>query len=108
MQMYLGLSILPNGSLLAIAESEIHLHPAAPGRLVGVLAEAIVAGKNQLIVTTHSEHILYALMALVAEGTLKQEQVVIHNVSNDEGTTRIQRLGLDRSGRITGGIPGFF
>jgi len=102
------LAILPNDSLLAIEEPEIHLHPAAQARLVSVLVEATLTGKNQLIVTTHSEHILYALMALVAEGTLKPEQVAIHNVANDEGTTRLQRLELDKSGRISGGIPGFF
>jgi predicted ATPase len=102
------LAILPGDSLLAIEEPEIHLHPAAQARLVSVLVEATLAGKNQLIVTTHSEHILYALMALVAEGTLKPEQIAIHNVANDDGTTRLQRLELDRSGRVAGGIPGFF
>jgi len=102
------LAILPDDSVLAIEEPEIHLHPAAQARLVGVLAEAMLAGKNQLIVTTHSEHILYTIMALVAEGTLKPEQVAIHNVGNDKGTTHLQRLELDTSGRIAGGIPGFF
>ncbi len=102
------LALLPNDAVLAIEEPEIHLHPAAQSRLVGVLAEAIRGANSQLLVTTHSEHILYALMALVAENALKPDEVFVHHVAYEAGATSIKRLALDSLGRIEGGIPGFF
>lgn len=107
-QVLTQLATLPADSTLAIEEPEIHLHPAAQARLVSVLVEAVLAGHSQLLLTTQSEHILYALMALVGEGTLKPEQVVVHHVANEEGATVLHRLELDSTGRIAGGIPGFF
>ncbi len=102
------LALLPNDALIAIEEPEIHLHPAAQTSLVNVLLEVTRAKKSQLLMTTHSEHVLYALMALVGEGTLKPEDIAIHHVAIDQGQTIAKRLDVDSSGRIKGGLPGFF
>jgi Fe-S cluster assembly ATPase SufC len=102
------LALLPKDALLIIEEPEVHLHPAAHSRLVSVLVQAVRHVASQLLLTTHSEHILYALMALVAERVLKPDDVAIYNVTNSNGVTQLKMLGLDNAGRISGGLPGFF
>src|SRR5579864_1380443 len=44
------------GSLVAIEEPEIHLHPKAQAALCRVLVDVVTSERKQLILTTHSEH----------------------------------------------------
>ena len=55
-----------NGATVMIEEPEIHLHPKAQAELASVLAAEAKAGDKQIIMTTHSEHILGRLLTLVA------------------------------------------
>ena len=56
------------GATVLIEEPEIHLHPKAQADLASVLAEEAKSGGKQMILTTHSEHVVGRLLTLVAEG----------------------------------------
>ena len=58
------------GATVMIEEPEIHLHPKAQADLAEVMVEEALAGKKQVIMTTHSESILGRLLTLVAEKKL--------------------------------------
>lgn len=87
------------GQLVFLEQPEIHLHPKAQVALARVLADA--AGRGvRVIAETHSVLLLTAIQALVAEGELPPEKVLLHWFERDEkGITRITTRELDEQGR---------
>ena len=72
------------GSTVLIEEPEIHLHPKAQADLAEVLAETAKAEDKQIIMTTHSEHLLSRLLTLVAEKKLYPKELAIYSFEKDE------------------------
>ena len=92
-----------------IEEPEIHLHPRAQADLASVLAEEAKAEDKQLIMTTHSEHILGRLLTLVAEKKLSPHELAIYAFEKDEqGVCTANELEVTEDGRVKGGIKDFF
>ena len=77
-QLLLTLAITPKRSLLAIEEPEIHLHPKAQTKLCDRLVEISKTHEKQLVVTTHSQYILYALVQAVKRATLTRDELAIY------------------------------
>ncbi len=89
--------------LVGIEEPELHLHPAAQPGMARMLASYARLGVQQLL-TTQSEHLLIALLQLVATGELAAGDLAIYHL--DAG--RAERLEVDERGRLAGGLKGFF
>jgi predicted ATPase len=102
------LAVAPEDSTVAIEEPEIHLHPRAQYELAKVLREAAIQEKKQLIITTHSEHILHSLLTAVAAGDLTTEDLSVNYFEKKDGVAEVRRLEVDDKGRVKGGLPGFF
>ena len=102
------LAVATEDSIVAIEEPEIHLHPRAQYELANVLREAAIQEKKQLIITTHSEHILHSLLTAVAAGDLAAEDLAVNYFEKKEGVAEVRRLEVDDKGRVKGGLPGFF
>lgn len=99
----------PSGSLLLIEQPEIHLHPKAQATLGDLLMEVVKAGDRQIIVETHSEHLLVRIQRRIAEQKFSHEQVAIYYFEPTPGGTKIHRLELDEYGQLVEPIPeGFF
>jgi predicted ATPase len=78
-QLLLMFGIVPSGSTLGIEEPEIHLHPKAQKKLCSLLAQLIKnVWKRQLIITTHSEHILYGFLSEMRNGNINREDLKIY------------------------------
>ncbi|MBC6473671.1 MAG: AAA family ATPase [Hormoscilla sp. GM102CHS1] len=60
----------PVGSIIILEQPEIHLHPAVQAGLADVLIDAINTRKVQIILESHSEHLLRRLQRRVAEQQL--------------------------------------
>jgi len=98
----------PVPSIVGIEEPEVHLHPKAQSELAKVLSEIAIKENKKLILTTHSEHILYRLLIEIAKGNLKSEDLAIYHFAlSDEGITKVERLIPDEKGRLDKGIPDF-
>lgn len=94
---------------ILIEEPEIHLHPRAQADLASVLADVAKSEEKQLIMTTHSEHILGRLLTLVAEGTLTPDELAIYAFEKDEkGVCTANELEVTNEGKVKGGIKDFF
>jgi hypothetical protein len=98
----------PRGAVVAIEEPEIHLHPRAQGSLVDVLVQLALDEDKQLMLATHSEHILLRLLTAVAEGKLKPDDVSVYYFEQRDGVATAKPLEVNRSGAIEGGLKGFF
>ncbi len=98
----------PAHSLIGIEEPEVHLHPKAQSELAKVLIEITKEERKNIILTTHSEHILYRILIELAKGTLKLEDLAIYHFRlSKDGVTQVKRLKPDEKGRLKGGIPDF-
>ena len=92
-----------------IEEPEIHLHPRAQAELAEVLAETAKAEDKQIIMTTHSEHILSRLLTLVAEKSLSPDQLAIYSFEKDDkGECSATEIEVTELGQVTGGLTGFY
>ena len=65
------------GDLLLIENPEVHLHPAGQAHMGQFLAEVAQAGV-QVVIETHSDHVLNGIRRSVKAGWLNPEQVAIH------------------------------
>ncbi len=97
-----------NSTTICIDEPEIHLHPAAQAHLTEVLVDIAHAEDQQLILTTHSEHILMGLLTAVAKGTLAAEDLKVYYFTREGDAARVERLEVTENGQIKGGLKGFF
>ena len=102
-----ALSINREGILL-IENPEVHLHPAGQALMGQFLADVAQAGV-QVILETHSDHILNGIRRAVKVGRLPAEQVSIHFFqSREDAGPQVVSPFLDRTGNIDPWPQGFF
>ena len=65
------------GGLLLLENPEVHLHPAGQAAMGEFLAEAAAAGV-QVLVETHSDHVLNGIRRAVKKGLLPAEDAALH------------------------------
>lgn len=97
-----------DGDLLLIENPELHLHPAGQARMGRFLAEVAAAGR-QVLLETHSDHVLNGVRRAVKDGRLDAEDVAVHFFQpRSEDRPQVVSPALDRDGRIEYWPPGFF
>jgi predicted ATPase len=94
------------GSVSMIEEPEISLHIESQLELPRMFSDAIKEGK-QVIVTTHSEHLILALKPLIVNGELKPEDVAIWHFEKTPEGTKAKKLNLTDKGIVEGWIPSY-
>lgn len=99
----------PVGGLVLIENPEAHLHPRgqmAMGRLVALAASAGI----QMIVETHSDHLLNGVRLAVKRGELNSTDVNMHFFSRDPALRRSTFVSpnIQPDGKLTFWPEGFF
>lgn len=94
--------------ILLIENPEVHLHPAGQAQMGQFLADVARVGV-QVIVETHSDHILNGIRRSVKSGRLPAEDVVIHFFKpRSQDVAQVTSPVLDDSGNIDAWPEGFF
>lgn len=102
-------SLLSRDGLMLVEQPEVHLHPRLQAEVGDLFIDAVVSGGAQLLVETHSEHLVLRLLRRVREGILDPEDLAILYVDlDDEGNAFVRRLGVDADGDLEDGWPGGF
>jgi len=97
-----------SGGILLIENPEVHLHPAGQALMGRFLADVAMAGV-QVIVETHSDHVLNGIRRAVKDERITPEQVVIHFFKpRTKGNSQVLSPQLDRFGNIDTWPDGFF
>jgi len=91
---------VPEGSTVILEQPEIHLHPLAQAHLADVIVNAAQRRKVQVIVESHSEHLLLRLQRRIAEETLDSQDVRLYFCDAPRGVSRLLPLQLDLLGSI--------
>lgn len=115
-QAILLLSVLAGtkaGSVIAIDEPEIHLHPKGQTRLAKMMMELGKSQDKQIIFATHSEHMIYPFLASIAskqENSLNLSDLAIYYVGIDDKTnlSKVEPLEINEHGQIRGGLRDFW
>ena len=103
------LILADEGSTVLIEEPEIHLHPKAQADLAEVLAETAKADDKQIIMTTHSEHLVERLLLLVAEDRLTADELAIYSFAkNEKGECSASEIKVTDNGQVEGGLTDFY
>jgi hypothetical protein len=101
-------SYAPEGSILLLEQPEIHLHPSVQAGLADVLIAAVHHRRLQIIVESHSEHLLRRLQRRIAEGALAAEDAALYFCTAGAEGSALLGLQLDRFGNIANWPDGFF
>lgn len=99
----------PKGATIILEQPETHLHPSVQAGLADVLIDAIRTRQIQIILESHSEHLLRRLQRRIAEGTLDSSEAALYFCTTDKsGISQLQPLQLDQYGNITNWPENFF
>lgn len=96
------------GSTILLEQPEIHLHPAVQMGLADVFIDAIKTRKIQLVIESHSEHLLSRLQRRMAEEKIKSDDISINFCSSGEVGSKIEHLQIDNDGNISNWPKDFF
>lgn len=100
---------VPVGSTIILEQPEIHLHPSVQAGLADVFIDAIKTRNVQIILESHSEHLLRRLQRRIAEEQLSNEDAALYFCqTDDEGVSQLKTLQLDEFGNIHNWPEGFF
>lgn len=99
---------VPEGSTVILEQPGIHLHPKAQADLADLLIEIITERNLQVLVESHSEHLLNRLQRRIAEEKIGVDQTALYFCRNDEGFSTIERLKMDEFGNIANWPENFF
>ena len=93
--------------MVLIEEPEIHLHPTMVRNLAVTMAEMAVKENRLLVVSTHSEAFVLALLAQIASGNVAQEDVSFILAEKRHGETYFEVCEATPEGQLQGGLKPF-
>ena len=99
---------VPEGSTVLMEQPEIHLHPSVQSGLADVMLNVAAARHVQIIVESHSEHLMRRLQRRVAEGQASSDDVKLYFVSTSGGSAQASDLALNEYGLIENWPQDFF
>lgn len=102
------LSAIP-GSLIIIENPEAHIHPRAQAELMKLIMRAVKAGV-QIIIETHSDHIMNGALVAIAKDSSCLDFVKAYYFERDDATHTSVPTMLDilKDGRVMNPPQGFF
>jgi predicted ATPase len=99
---------VPEGSTILMEQPEIHLHPSVQSGLADVIMQVAKHRNLQVIVESHSEHLLRRFQRRVAEEAFQAEDMKLYFCNTHNGASRLDDLEIDGFGQILNWPPHFF
>lgn len=97
----------PEVQIVCIEEPEIHLHPSAIRRLARRLVKLTREEEKYLLMTSHSEALVTAFLAVVARGELRPEDLACYLVTKEGKVSKFGRQVVNEKGQVEGGLGPF-
>jgi predicted ATPase len=94
------LQYVPDGSTVILEQPEIHLHPLAQAALADVIIQAATHRGVQVILESHSEHLLLRLQRRIAEQEISSDDVKLYFCDAPKGVSTLTPLDVDPYGNI--------
>lgn len=101
--------LLGTGGMVIVEQPEVHLHPRLQSAVADLFIDTVNQSRAQLLIETHSEHLVLRALRRVREGTLAAEDLAILYVDlHEDGAGFMRRLEVDQRGNLVDGWPGTF
>ncbi|KFA90796.1 AAA family ATPase [Archangium violaceum] len=99
-----------HGSLIALEQPELHLHPALHEPLAAFFCEnAMQPHPPRALIETHSENFLQGIQLAIVQGRLDPERVGVYWVQQlDDGSSTVELITFDDKGQPSLWPPGVF
>ena len=104
---FLAKALHKDAEWTGVEEPEIHLHPTAVRRFARALGEMTRVENKKFLISTHSEAFLTALLSLVAEGKLDQNELAFYLVHKEGKKATFERQIVHKGGQVEGGLTTF-
>ena len=95
------------GSMILLENPEAHIHPQGQSAMARLTCAAAAIGA-QLVVETHSDHILNGVRLAVKRGLLPAEDVALHYFQRQDDGIHIVSPAIGPDGMLSRWPPGFF
>lgn len=95
------------GGCYLVEQPELHLHPSLQAHMADALLAIALTGR-QVLVETHSEHIVTRLRTLVAEKAVKASEIGMLGFESVRGETRCQQYEVSPNGALDKWPAGFY
>jgi predicted ATPase len=99
---------VPEGSIILLEQPEIHLHPSVQAGLADVFVDAMKNRHVQIIVESHSEHLLRRLQRRVAEQVMTPDEASLYFCEIVDAGSKLTALDVDLFGNIKNWPKDFF
>ena len=101
--------IAKENSFMIVENPEAHLHPSAQSKIGQFLAMVAKSGVN-VIVETHSDHVINGIQIAVAKKEISPELVTINFFSQEEDSSQpsIESISITEKGELSKWPKGFF
>jgi predicted ATPase len=98
----------PEHSTIILEQPEIHLHSSVQAGLADVFIDVVKERNVQIILESHSEHLLRRLQRRIAEELLSADKTALYFCCIKDGTSSIELLDVDEYGNIKNWPQDFF
>jgi predicted ATPase len=103
----------PEGSVILLEQPEAQLHPRAQAALADVFIDVAKTRNIQIILESHSEHLLTRLQRRMAEFNVSEkgiasDQVALYFCKKEGADAQLEELKLNKFGFITNWPEDFF
>lgn len=99
---------VPEGSTIILEQPELHLHPSVQAGLADVFIDVIKHRNVQILLESHSEHLLRRLQRRIAEEDFDSQDAALYFCEMIDGESRLTNLELDIFGQIRNWPEDFF
>lgn len=93
--------------LFIVDSPEAHLHPASQSHVAQFLCH-VANANTQVMIETHSDHILNGVRLAVAKGIIAPQDVRIHSLTQGEEGVICQPISITQNGSLSLWPSGFF
>jgi len=95
------------GAILVVENPEAHLHPSAQAE-IGAFLSAVAAAGAQVVIETHSDHVLNGVRLAVKKGVLNHETTRIHYFNPRDSGAQVVSPMIRADGSLDQWPAGFF
>jgi predicted ATPase len=99
---------VPEGSVILLEQPEIHLHPSVQSGLADVFIDVMKNRNVQIILESHSEHLLRRLQRRIAEEVITPSETALYFCEVVDAGSKLTALDVDLFGNIKNWPKDFF